>query len=1162
NKFKLNAQIKEVSSSYDHLVNLFPNLLGAKIPVSLKRIGKFSSRGKVFLTRSSIKANLDTKSDLGASKADIQLTNFNQIDKALYKGKVELIDFDLGKFVGDSLIGKFSLIGEVEGKGFSIDDINIDVKGHISKHQYKGYTYTNIDINGNLKDKHFNGDLTINNPGIQLVFKGLADLSNPDYVFNFNADIDFADFKKLNLFTRDERSILKGKIDINLVGSNLDNIEGEISFVDAIYINQNDIYSFKDFYITSNSKDSIREVKIISSDIINGSVKGDFKFKELGKLAKNSLGSLFVNYQKEEVTQGQFLDFNFKIYNKIVDVFFPDIVLGPNTIIRGEVNSDDDKFLLSIKSPKIDAYDFLIDDIRMNVDNKNPLFNTLLSVNKIETKYYNVADVNLVNVVLNDTLFVRTDFKGGDELKEKFNMSFYHTINEKNQSVFGIKHSEIEYKNNVWHINPDNNHQNKLVFDHSLTTYAIDNINMVSNNQQFIDLAGFVDGDKSTDIDLKLENVNLFDITPDIENIALGGKINGTFQLKKINNKTLPFADIRVNYFNINDDYYGDLTFNASGDESIKNYNFEFKLENSDLISFFTKGEVDFSLKDPTINAEVAFDNFRINAFSPLGKNVLSKIRGFASGKANVTGIIRNPNIDGEIVLKEAGIALPYLNVNYDFKGASAVKLYGQTFDFQKITVEDDVMKTNGVISGTITHRGFKKWLLDLELSTENLLVLNTEEKEDALYYGTGLLSGKTTLKGFTDELEINVVGKTNAGTEFIMPLSDVSTVNESKLIHFENQEDPEVDESEKRAMVFRELKGLSINFDLEVTKDAVAEVVVDKISGSILRGSADGKLRLNIDTNGKFEMYGALSVDNGEYQFKNIVNKNFIVTKGGTIVWDGSPFDAELNIVALNHTKANPAVLLEGIESSRKIDVDLITTITGPLSNPALEFDVQIPNADSSVSSELEFKLSNEDDMLTQFISLLVTGSFANLDQSNSDFNGSAAITGTIAEKASKVLTEMLKSSNDEIQVGVTYEIGETNSVKDVTTDDQLGFEVSGRIADKVIVNGKVGVPVGSNTSSSVIGEVEILIPLNAAETFQSKVYNRQNEIQFDIAEGEGYTQGVGISYRLDFDNSQEFLEKVGLKKTAEEKLLTKEQKDSIKAVKKFEKKQSKNKN
>lgn len=1152
-KFRLQGNIKEISSNYDHLTNLLPGLLGEKIPKELEKIGYFSSSGKVDITRSNVDIQLRTIAQMGMSDVDLKLYDIDKGDLASYKGKIELVDFKLGEFVRDSLIGDFSMVGEVEGQGFSIDKISIGIKGHISKHQYKGYTYTNIDINGVLRDKQFDGYLNVNDPNIKLDFKGLAELAD-NKKFKFEANVDYADFLKLNLFTRDEKSILKGKIMMDLTGSSLDNIEGSLSFRDASYSNQNDDYYFKDFAITSQNKDSIREILVNSTDIVNGFVRGNFKFVDLKKLGMNSIGSLFVNYEKEQVEPGQFLDFRFNIYSKIVDVFFPDLQLGPNSYIRGSVDSDNDVFNLTVKSPTIEAFNYTVSEIDLQVDNQNPLYNTLLSVDEIDSKYYNLSEINLVNVMLNDTLFMRADMIGGREKQEKYSFSFYHTINENNQSVFGMKTSELTFKQNTWYINPDNNNQNKVVYDADIKTYAIDNFNMITGNQE-VHLAGLLTADQEKNIDLKLSNVNLDDITPSIDSVALDGKVNGSINFRGINDKMLPIADLSINYFSINDDYYGDLRFNAESDQNIRNYTFNLFLENADLKTVSAQGAIDFSANQPTILASANLDRFRVNGFSPLGKNVLRNIRGYASGEAMITGNLANPDIAGEITLVESGLELPYLGVDYDFEGESLVKLYDHTFDFQSFQVVDKEMKTRGVINGTISHEGFKKWLMNLELTTNNLLVLNTQDTEGALYYGTGLLGGSTTLKGYTDDLDINVVGTTNAGTEFIVPLGNVSTVNSTKLIHFENYV-AEEGEEKKDEVVFEKLKGLNLNFRLNVTREAVAQIVLDKATGSVLRGSGDGNLRLNIDTNGKFEMFGNLVVDNGEYQFKNIINKDFEVQKGGTIIWSGNPYDARVDITAINYTKANPSVLLDDIASSRKIDVELYTMISGNLSAPDLDFDVKIPNASSNVANELDFKLRNEDDKLTQFFSLLATGAFARTDNNKTNFDGNAAIAGTIAQKASQLLSNMMKSDNENFEVGVTYDIGTDNSVQDVTTDDQLGLEVSGRIADKVIVSGKVGVPVGSNTNSNVIGEVEVKVPLNAAETFQAKVYNRQNEIQFDVAEGEGYTQGVGISYRFDFNNGGEFLEKIGLKKTAEEKEMSKEQIDSLRLNNKMERK------
>ena len=695
-----------------------------------------------------------------------------------------------------------------------------------------------------------------------------------------------------------------------------------------------------------------------------------------------------------------------------------------------------------------------------------------------------------------------------------------------------------------------------MVYDPEIDTYAIDNFNLESGDQQ-IKMAGLLSGKQTQNIDLNFNNVNLFDVTPTMDSVRVDGKLNGNIQLRPVNDKVLPIAELVVNYFSINDDYYGDFEFNASSDDNIRNYNFETYLINSGLKTFSSSGVIDFGDSSPTLLANVYFDKFRIEAFSPLGKNVLSNIRGLASGEVTMSGVLSNPDINGEIRLEDAGIKLPYLNVNYDFTGESIVKLYDHTFDFQRVNLMDTKKLTTGYIQGTIRHERFKKWFMDMQLYTDNLLVLDTQDSEGALYYGTGYMSGRTSLKGYTDELRIVVEGRTMPGTEFYIPLGNTSTVNTNRLIHFETEE-VTVEDERKGEVVFERLKGLNLNFNLNVTRDALAEIVIDRNSGSSLRGRADGNIRLNINTNGQFEMYGSLTVDQGEYKFRNIVNKDFKVQRGGTIVWDGNPFDANLDILAINYTRANPAVLLEGISSSRKIDVELHTGITGKLSAPDLDFDVIIPNASSNVVSELEFKLRNEDDKLTQFFSLLATGSFAATSNNRTNFDGNAAIAGTIAQKASQLLSSMLESDNENFQVGVTYDIGTDNTVQDVTTDDQLGVEVSGRIADKVVVSGKVGVPVGSNTNSSIIGEVEVRVPLNEPETLWGKVYNRQNEIQFDVIEGQGYTQGVGISYSFDFNNGGEFMEKIGLKKTEEEKLLSKDQRDSLKVERKMLRKEA----
>ena len=109
-------------------------------------------------------------------------------------------------------------------------------------------------------------------------------------------------------------------------------------------------------------------------------------------------------------------------------------------------------------------------------------------------------------------------------------------------------------------------------------------------------------------------------------------------------------------------------------------------------------------------------------------------------------------------------------------------KLYEQLADINSLASN---FKKETQIKPLDIHYKFEKWYLNLNIDTDNLLVLNTEEDEEVQYYGTAFMDGTAQIKGYTDHLTINLEGATMPGTEFIVPLSDVSTIGDSGLINF-----------------------------------------------------------------------------------------------------------------------------------------------------------------------------------------------------------------------------------------------------------------------------------------------------------------------------------------------------------------------------------------
>lgn len=1137
--FVFDADISNLTANYYQLKSVLPNLLGKSLPSEFHRLGNFTMHGLLKVTPDQMEATLTVNSEIGTTVSDLQLTNIDNIDNASYIGEVEFKGFNIGVFANDPLLGKISLKADVNGSGFNIDNVNTIIIGKVSSLEFNKYQYKELSVNGQFQNKKFDGFLSANDNNFKMQFEGLADFSSAINKFNFEANIDKINLRETNLFTRDSISELKGKVILDISGNTFDDIIGNATFENFVYTNKKQQYTFKKFNVSSMVKDSIKTIEVNSEDIVKGKLKGKFLFEELLPVTQNALGSVYTNYKPFKVTPNQFLDFDFTIYNQIIDIFLPDISIGKNTNLKGKINSDKNSLKLTFSSPEVNIYDNFIDDIELRMDNKNPLYNTSLTAGKVYTKYYNIEKLNLLNRTESDTLFFKSVFKGGKTFQEDFNLDFFYTINQDQKGVVGIQKSTLNYQGFDWIVNPQNNKQNKVTFNLKEQDFSVSPFVLVSDEQK-IEVKGDVRGDAFKDIEANFNNVKLESFLPTIDSLKLNGKVNGKIAFQQTEEKISPSAKVLVENFTINDFEQGDLKLDISGDNSYEKYKVNMSLANKRAKSITAEGDIDFSLERPEMDLEVSLKEYEIEAFSPLGQDVLSRLRGKVSGDFTAKGVLRNPEFNGILKVEGAGLTFPYLNVDFDLKGNTDVVLEGQQFILNNVVLEDTKHKTQGRLSGYIAHQNFEMWFLDLDIKTDNLLVLDTKEDEEIPYYGTGYLKGTAEITGLTSNLDIEVVGQTQPGTVFVIPLSDIKTIDNYKLIHFEKRA-TEKDEKERH---IEDIKGLDLRMKLDVTKDAVAQVVIDKVSGSELRGSGQGNLAIDINTRGKFNMEGEFKVDNGLYNFRYAgITKPFVVQKGGTISWTGNPFNAELDITAVYRTKANPAQILDNVNSSRKIPVDLYTKITGGLFSSKQEFDIKIPNANSTVSSELEFIL-NENDLNTKmqhFSFLLAFGTFYNGEAIGT--SATTGLTGTASEIASSILSSMLNSDDNKFKVGVAYTQGEVGNLENRSNiDDQLDVSVSTQLSDRVLVNGKVGVPVGSNTQTSVVGELKVEVLLNEEGNLRGTVFNRQNDVQYSI-EDEGYTQGVGLSYQVNFDNLKELGQKLKMKK----KEAAKKEKDTL---------------
>lgn len=1121
--FFIEGTFKQLRVNSNDLKSFLPNILGNTLPSQVDLLGTINARGYASVNANTVVSKLKGSSRKGSFDTDLVLTEIRS-SKPGYNGKVIVEDLDIGALLGIAELGKATLNLNIKGRGFNPDDLNTNINGGVINIEYNGYKYRNIKIDGTLKKPLFDGRLEINDPNINMTFNGLADLSENINKYDFKASIKYADLNAINIFKRDSIAILKGDIIMAMNGTTINDAYGFVEFKDASYKNNNQEYVFQDFKIVSSFDEAVRKITINSPDIIEGELSGIFNVEEIPELFKNAIGNVYTNYRSETVTKDQYLDYEFQIYDKIVDLFFPDIDLGENTTLKGQVASNEAQFKMTFRTPEIKLFDDIkLDKVNVQINNQNPLFNTYIKIDNVKNGVYDVDDFKLINITNKDTLFFRTEFVSEERSDDKYNLSFYHTVNDNNESVVGIRKSDVKFQGKRWFLN-NNDKQVQLIFDHNFKKFRLDTL-VFKHANEFITLAGDINGKDNKDLHLDFKNVRISSLTSPIDSLKMRGLINGALDLNQNNGKYAPTSDFTVSDLEVNDTPLGDFEMIIAGNDDLTRYKVSAQLKDDVKRTLWANGTVNTAGAQSTINVDVNFNEFNLVALSPLGGEVIDNIRGYATGEIGVGGLLIEPNLSGGIILNDGGLNIPYLNTDFDFEQNSEITVSTDLFNFNTIELTDTKYGTKGKLSGVIKHKNFGFWELGLDLKSQNLLVLDTELTPESLYYGTAFIDGTASISGPTDKLFIDVKATTQDGTIFKVPLNDAESLGDNSVVYFLSPEEKQARISGNGIRV-KEISGLELRFNLKVTPLAEVEITVDQENGSYLRGSGAGNLLLEINTLGKFNMYGDFIVYDGIYNFKyaGIVNKEFDIQPGGTVDWNGSPIEANIDVSATYKTQANPAILLDNPNINAQIPVEVVTTLEGNLSFFDPEFEIKFPNANSVVTSELQYRLEDKAQRYLQAMSLITGGTFYNPNSI-----GQNAVTGNLVESLSGIVNDLVGNKEGDIQFGVNYEASERNPNSDLQRSDRFGVTVSTQISDRVLINGKLGVPVGSTsaTERAVIGNVEIEFLLNEDGSLRLKIFNREDNLQ-QIGQEEGYAQGIGLSWSVDFDTIKELYQKI----------------------------------
>lgn len=1098
------------------------------IPEQFKNVGKISYEGKFtgFISDFVAYGNLSTS--LGKISTDLLLKP-DRDNKLHFEGKVRTENFNIGNLLDVDEIGRITLNAQVEGNFLADKGIEAFFEGKIQSLEILNYTYQQINLSGELAENKFDGTVSITDPNLVFQFLGMVDFSEEMPLFDFSAYASKAQLYELNIDKSDSTNLASFLITANFSGNHPDNLEGNIQMLDFKYRKNGKSLNIEDLSLTAKSFENGRIINL-ESNFLDGEIKGKYEFATLANSFSNFIATFLPAYSENGTIEDYKSKNNFDFYflvkesEQITDFFIPWFKISKGAFFSGKYYPENLDISISGNIEKLSLANNHFVDFTIQSFTGDSIFKLITkSRQALLFDGYQLDNFDLNSIARDNLVDLELNWDNKGVVKNKGEFSARVNF-EKNKDAkmplidIGIYPSRIIIADSIWLIS-----QSNIRIDSTAITVGDF---MFSSQSQLLNLYGKVSDDPYDTLYLKLDNINLdqFDLHTKTKKFAISGIIDGKANVSNIYKNPFIESDLIIENLVVNEEPLGKMNINSSWNYNSKAVQIHaFTNKGPDrLISLNgnykpESGELEFALK---------LNKFNVRVFDGFLEEIFNDIRGIASGEATIKGTIKNPLVNAKISLQKASLLIDYLQTRYSF--THTIEILNNNIIFNNLRMTDsgnNVATVNGSIKSTF----FRDWVLDLSINARNFLSLNTTINDNELFYGRVFSTGIIKIAGTPKNIIMDISARTEKNTEFFIPLSSTSELGEVNFLTFVGSNLSDITQQKVYEV---NLSGIQLNFDLEVTPDAEIQIIFDSKIGDIIRGKGSGNLKMEINTQGSFNMFGEYIIEQGDYLFtlQNVINKRFDVERGGRISWNGSPYDANVNLRAIYRVRVPLSGLLidESEQYSRRVPVECQIQMSGKLMSPEMVFNIDAPTADTETRRKLQGVLNTEEKINRQFLSLLIINNF----MPEQDFfagTGTGSTLGmgattagvtTASEFLSNQLSNWLSQISREVDIGVNYRPG------DEVSSEELEVALSTQVFnDRIRINGNVDMSGKETNASSIVGDFDVDIKLNKSGKIRLKAFTRANDnLRYQVSP---YTQGIGIFYREEFDTFDELMKR-----------------------------------
>lgn len=1097
-----------------------------QLPPNFAEFGQIDFMGKIIGFPNNMNVNGILTTKIGELRTDVSL----KIGEAFeYEGKIEAIDFDAGKFFdSEKALGKVSLVAEVSGKGLSKEDIDARIDGRIRQIELNKYNYKNIVIEGQFVKQLFEGSFVVNDPYLGLDFNGTIDLKQKQNRFQFNASIrHFYPRIVMGMKNVDSSAHINSDLKIDIVASNIDSLVGTLDVSHLLYCDWEDEIYAENFHFLSSRNGPEREI-IVQSDIFDFNVQGRFDMLDGFKTFRTLVHTYIPNLVQDEVSIDK--DFKFSLlikdYSLVEKLASPGLFIGEESWAKGSFRSADNHLDISSEIHDLETGALHVDTLGIMLYSEEKSLNLESKISHYALgKNLKERYINLKLAASENEVTGSLSSHGQGPFSSEMGLVGY--VHDKNTVEFGFRKAKLTVGDEVWKI-PDSN---RILYDS--TTWNFRNLSVYHQNKS-LSLEGSISHLQDELLKLTLKNFDLDIVNEftDSTKVSMDGVINGDAQVRNLYGEALFESDLQFQDIIFNGKRLGTGHVLSKWDEVEKRLDVDGHLAVKEIDKLDIRGQYNTRNAASPLDFTVEMNELPLTVIEPLTENILSDINGTASGLLRITGSLKDVLLNGTLFLKDPSLKVDYTQVTYQLRSSrNPENIVAATINKDRILIPEfraiDEFGNEGTASVDFIHEGLTKFDVDLKIKAKQLHVLNTNAKDNELFYGTAFATGDVQIWAERGYSKLKIDLETEDRTRFNLPIDESSDVDETKFIVFEKREEDTVVVEKK------EEKKLNLELDMKLraTPGALVRIVFDEATGDVIETRGLGELQFYYDPENELQMFGEYEIVSGTYVFslQTVVSKKFQIASGSRITWSGDPYAGDMNVLTNYRTKARLIDILprieQGVSYDRRIPVDVQLRLTESIEAPIVNFDIFLPESRELERAQLRTELSNESCLNQQVFSLLILGSFTPCESKEEEAASNVNVgKQTAYEAMSNQLSGWLSQISDQVDIGFSYQ-PEIEGAE--PSPEQVEVALSTQLFnDRLILDGNVGYANNqqqTNTTENTrdwAGEFTVEYKIREDGRLRVKAFNKVNDRAY-IENDDLYIQGVGLKYSKDFGSA-----------------------------------------